>query len=196
MASRCRGKNNNRQGRLVFFIVAAMVLAQLLSGCGQSMISTGTSATSGINLEPPLLTDGVLQQIAIAGIGETGQLRSAMLEGEGMIKTVDVVIDRSPSCGDGSVEATVATQTVKLMPLLFEYPEISIVTITMLGVTQGVKSDDVAVKVTMDRATASEAEWSMFGPWTMSSMVSDYYIHPQIQDESIGGSDSSAGTYY
>jgi len=196
MTSRNRVKNINRPGRLIFFILAAMVLAQLLSGCGQSRISTGSSDTSGNYLEPPLLTSSTLQQIAMSGIGDTSGLRSATLEGEGMEKVINIGIDRPPTWGDGSVEAMMATKSRKIMSELFMYPEVSSVTITVFGVTQGVKGDDVAVRVTVDQATAMKNDWSMFGPMSMSSMVTDYYINPEILKNASAGSGGSTSLYH
>lgn len=186
----------NRSLRLICWALAAALIVLSLSGCGQSRISTTNSSTSGVDLGPPLLTSSTLQQIVVSGIGDAGQLRNAMLEGEGMGKVVNIAIDRPLSCGDGSVEATMAIQTGKILSGLFEYPEISSVTITMLGVTQGVKSDDVAMQLTVSRSTAMETDWSMFGPWSMPSMVTGYYINPAILEKTSAGADGSAGMYH
>ncbi len=72
----------------------------------------------------------------------------------------------------------------KTMPTLFEYPEASKVVITIYGVKQGVRSDEIACKLTVDRATARKIDWSMVGPMTMSSMLTEYYINPKILENS------------
>ncbi|MDO8735846.1 MAG: hypothetical protein Q7K29_02030 [Thermoleophilia bacterium] len=123
-------------------------------------------------------------------------MRDATLAGEGTEKTVDVGVDRPANIEDGSVEATMAVLNQKIMPVLFEYPEVSRITITMFGVKQGVMSDAVAVKTSVNRASASEIDWSFFGPMTMSSMVTEYYIDPGILLNSSAGSDGSTGMYH
>ncbi|MFA5801699.1 MAG: hypothetical protein WC911_04395 [Thermoleophilia bacterium] len=98
-----------------------------------------------------------------------------------MDKIVEIGVDRPATCGDGSVEGTMASSSGNVMAYLFEYPEISRVTVTMYGVDQGIKSDEIAAKVTVNRTTAKDIDWSMFGPMTMSSMVDEYYIYPRLQ---------------
>jgi hypothetical protein len=120
-----------------------------------------------------------LQEVVAFGCGDTSLVRNVTLSGEGMEKSIEVEIERPPTCGDASVEGTMSTFARKIMSNLFDYPEVSSVTITMYGINQGVKSNDVVSKVVVNRATAKDIDWSMLGPMTISSMATEYYVHPK-----------------
>ncbi|MHB0866378.1 MAG: hypothetical protein ACYC6B_01040 [Thermoleophilia bacterium] len=196
MTSIYRSKKLKNSTHLIYWGLAILLIALPASGCGQSRVTTKSGLASGADLKPALLTNSSLQRIVVSGIGDASLLRAATLEGEGMEKVINIGIDRPTTCGDGSVEAIMATQTGKIMSELFKYPEVSSVTIIMFGVTRGVKSDDVAVKVTVDQAAALENDWAMFGPWSMSSMVTEYYIHPEILKNASAGSGGSTSLYH
>jgi hypothetical protein len=72
-----------------------------------------------------------------------------------------------------------------LFQSLFENPEVDYISITMYGVKQGEKSDDVAMALAMDRAMSLETDWSMFGPMMLSDMVSEYYVDPAIEESTF-----------
>ncbi|MHB1389615.1 MAG: hypothetical protein ACYCXF_00045 [Thermoleophilia bacterium] len=195
MTNICDRNNLKRSTHMIFWTLAVLVAAILVSGCGESGVAKKSPA-SGVDTEPALLTDSSLEKIVVTAIGDTGQLRSATLKGQGMKKVINIGLDRPTTWGDGSVEPMMATQSRKIMPGLFKYPEVSSVTITLFGVIQGVKSDDIAVKVTVDQATAMKNDWSMFGPMSMSSMVTEYYINPEILKHAGAGSGGSTSLYH
>lgn len=190
-----RNWNTHKTTTLIFLSLVALVFAQLVSGCGNERASTGNGASPGTTLDPLQLTGDSLRQIVASSLGDTNQLRDAAIAGEGTEKIVNIGINRPATYEDGSVEAIMAVITQKIMPGLFEYPEVSRVTITMFGVKQGVKSDDVAAKVSVTRTSAQEIDWSMFGPMTMSSMVTDYYLDPGIMGISSAGGISTGGMH-
>jgi len=165
---------------LAFLAIIALVFTLALTGCESRKTAGGNNSTSAGILYPEPLTGESIRQVIASSMGDSSHLRDATLSGEGQNRTVDVGVDRPTTCEDGSVEATMAVLDQKIMPVLFEYPEVSRVTLTIYGIRQAVKSDDIAIKTSVTRESASEIDWSFFGPMTMSSMVTDYYIDPEI----------------
>ncbi|MFA5809534.1 MAG: hypothetical protein WC935_04240 [Thermoleophilia bacterium] len=166
---------------LFFGTLAAFILGTLIAGCGYNAGSFRNDSTLKDAPDPPLLTQEYLQETVSGSFGKTIQVRHVTLSGEGMDKIVEVGVDRPATCGNGSVEGIMASSSGKAMAYLFEYPEISRVTVIMYGVDQGINSNEIAVRVVVKRTTAKDIDWSMFGPMTMSSMVDEYYIYPKLQ---------------
>ncbi|MBI5869748.1 MAG: hypothetical protein HZB44_02140 [Actinobacteria bacterium] len=191
-------RSGRKSVQLVLLVIilsfSALLLTQLVSGCGSGGTADKGSSQETV-LDPLPLTIDSLRQTVVSGIGDNNQLRDATITGEGTEIIVNVGLDRPLSCEDGSVEAIMAVTSQKIMPVLFEYPEVSRITITMFGVKQGVKSDDVAAEVCVTRESAREIDWSMFGPMTMSMMVTKYYIDPAIMGNSSAGSDGMGGIH-
>jgi len=166
---------------LLFVVSLAVLVSGLLSsGCGGVEGKTVKARTVSPSAGAAPLSQDYLRGLVADSLGDANLIRRADLSGEGMERKVEIAVDRPPACGDGSVEGTMAAFTSKTMAELFSHPEIASVTIAMYGRDQGIKGNDVAVRVVVDRATALETDWSMIGPMTISSMVSEYYIHPQI----------------
>lgn len=177
---------------MIVGIMAALALALMAFGCGFDKASTG-DVTVRNNFVPPMLTEDGLQEAASRSLGETARVRSAKISGDANSLDIEITVDRPATCEDGSVEAAMSSLSRKIMPTLFEYPEVSSVSMTMYGVTQGTKSDEIASKVSVNRATAQDIDWAMFGPMTMSSMVDGYYIHPKILASSNNANSGFAG---
>lgn len=169
---------------LIVGIMAVLALALMVFGCGFDKASTGGGMTVHNNFVTPLLTQDSLREVAARSLGETAQVRSAILSGDTNNLDISIAVDRPATCEDGSVEATMSSLSRKIMPTLFEYPEVSSVSMTMYGVTQGARGNEIASKVFVNRVTAQDIDWNMFGPMTMSSMVTEYYIHPKILENS------------
>lgn len=176
-------------------IMALLALTLMAFGCGFDKASTGGGMTVRNNFVTPLLTQDGLQEVVTRTLGETAQVRSAILSGDKTSLEINIAVDRPATCEDGSVEATMSSLSRKIIPTLFEYPEVSSVSMTMYGVTQGTKSDEIASKVFVNRVTAQDIDWSMFGPMTMSSMVTEYYIHPKILENSNVTNSGFGGMY-
>lgn len=174
---------------ILVFMVSLAVLAPALigSGCGGVEGKTVRARTIGSSSGATPLSPDYLRGLVAVSLGDANLVRRADLSGDGTERKVEIAIDRPPACADGSVEGTMAAFTSKTMADLFSYPEIASVTIAMYGLDQGTKSNDVAVRVVVDRATAQEIDWSMIGPMTISSMVSEYFIHPQIVENANTG---------
>ncbi|MHB9112278.1 MAG: hypothetical protein ACYC4D_06585 [Thermoleophilia bacterium] len=188
---KCRHKNIHKILLLIFLSLPALLLAQLASGCGNGGNTAGSGSSKETVLDPLPLTTDSLQQIVISSLVDKSDMRNADLTGEGAEKVVNIGIDRPAGLEDGSVEANMALITQKIMPVLFEFPEISRVTITMYGVKQGIKSDDVAVKVGVNKVSVQDIDWSMLGPMTLSWYVPEYYIDPMISGTSGFGGDGT-----
>jgi len=162
-------------------ILLATIAMLAASGCGPERSSTGTRTIYGsqeANL--PALTSSYLRQFVDQAYGEAALVRDASLSGEGLGRRIDITVDRPPNAGNGSIEGVMAAFSGKVLAELFQYPEVDSVTISMYGTSPGEKSDEVALKITVDRATAAANDWSMFGPMTMSDMVSSYYMNPKL----------------
>lgn len=181
---------------LIPLSLITLLFTQLVSGCESKGATSGGGSSQETVLDPLPLTIDSLQQIVISGLGDKNQLRDATLTGAETERIVNVGINRPLTCEDGSVEAIMAVASQKIMPSIFEYPEISRVTITMLGVKQGVKGDDVAAEVCVTRESAREIDWSMFGPMTMSMMVTSYYIDPGIMANASASGSGMGGMHY
>jgi len=165
---------------LILGAVAAITIVPLISGCSYRKASPGNGSATYYDSNSLSLTKDNLQEVVVSGCGDTTLVRNVTLLGEGMEKSVEVEIDRPATCGDASVEGTMSTFARKIMSNLFDYSEVSSVTITMYGIDQGVKSNDVASRVVVNRATAKDIDWSMLGPMTISSMATEYFVHPKI----------------
>lgn len=161
-----------------------LLIIMIIAGCGNSKSTFRNDSATKDNREPSgssLLTQENLGEIVSNNAGLSLRVRYATISGEGPDKNVEIGVDRPANCGDGSIEGVMASFSGKIMSNLFEYPETSSVAIIMYGVDQGVVSDGIAIRVAVNRATAQEIDWSMFGPMTMASMVNEYYIHPGFQ---------------
>lgn len=180
---------------VIIGIMAVLALALMAFGCGFDKASTGGGMTVRNNFVTPLLTQEGLQEVVGRSLGETAQVRSAILSGDKTSLEINIAVDRPATCEDGFVEATMSSLSRKIVPTLFEYPEVSSVSMTMYGVTPGMKSDEIASKVFVNRVTAQDIDWSMFGPMTMSSMVTEYYIHPKILENSNVTNSGFGGMY-
>jgi hypothetical protein len=180
---------------VIIGIMAVLALALMAFGCGFDKASTGDGMTVRNNFVTPLLTQEGLQEVVGRSLGETAQVRFAILSGDKTSLEINIAVDRPATCEDGFVEATMSSLSRKIVPTLFEYPEVSSVSMTMYGVTQGTKSDEIASKVFVNRVTAQDIDWSMFGPMTMSSMVTEYYIHPKILENSNVTNSGFGGMY-
>jgi hypothetical protein len=180
---------------LILLSFLSLAFVQAASGCSKNQISTTGGSSASTELDPVPLNSDSLQQFVTTSMGEMNSLRSAAIAGDGTERVVSIGVDRSTTCEDGSVEAVMAVLSQKVMPGLFEYPEVAQVTITMYGVKQGVRSDDVAAEVNVTRASAQEIDWSLFGPMTMSSMVTKYYLDPAILQNSYNGGGITGGIH-
>lgn len=172
--------------------VIAGALMILISGCGDGA-STSTAPTAvrtNTGLKP--LTQDYVKEMAGYRYGEASLVRSATLAGEGTGQVIDIKVDRPELCHDGAVVGTMATFAQKMMAALFKYPEVSSVAITMYGIEEGVKSDDVALRVVVNRSSAQNIDWFQFSDLTMPTLATEYYIHPKIQSnfETEGGDPS------
>lgn len=175
--SRCGQSAARGLAALLMVPVVAVVMAAS-AGCGSE---TATISSRDLESGKVLLTQEYVQQVAENSQGNGMVVREARISGEGNEKTVVVGVERPPSVQDASVTGVMASYGQHVFNSLFAIPEVAEVTITMYGVKQGVKSDDVAVRITLGRADAQEVDWSMFGPMMIADMVSDYYVDPAIE---------------
>ena len=162
-------------------VLAAIAITLSAAGCGYERSTAGGTMTilGNSNLKPAL-TETYLRKLVVLAYGDATLVRSTALTGEAGKKVIAVEVDRPPNAGNGSIEGVMASFAGNIMAQLFQYPEVSSVTITMFGADPGVKGDETALKITVDKPTAAVNDWTMFGPMTMSSMVSDYYINPKL----------------
>lgn len=177
---------------VIFLSLASLLFTLLLAGCGNRG-DAGGGSSQATALDPLPLTDDSLRQIVTSSLIDKNNLRNADLTGEGAERTVNIGINRPVDLENGMVEANMALVTQKVMPALFEFPEISRVTITMYGVEQGIRSDGVAVRASVDRASVKDIDWSTLGPVTLSWSIPDYYVNPAITGISNPGESGTAG---
>jgi len=187
-----RGKTIDRASAFLSLAVAsaAVMAALLFSGCGGQTSGNVTSAGIGpANAAPAALTQESLRELVVRDFGDASLVRNATLSADGVKQNVAVEVNRPAGVSNASIEGVMAAFTGKLMADLFEHGEVAGVSITMYGVDaaatgEGTASsgggDAVAIKAVMDRVTANETDWTMFGPMTMSSMLTEYYINPAV----------------
>lgn len=167
-------------------LTVAIILLAVMSGCGSetATISSSAPATAEQLAPTPVLTEDYVRLVAENRQGNAMVVREAVISGDGSEQAVEISVDRPSGLQDGSVAGVMASYGQHVFTSLFQIPEVASVTITMYGVQQGVESDDVAMRIMLDRAGAGEAEWSMFGPMTIADMVTEYYVDPAIEENS------------
>ncbi|RJQ42664.1 MAG: hypothetical protein C4534_09640 [Gaiellales bacterium] len=179
-----RGRYTRRAGRLLRFMLPALAAAVIVTGtagCGEESVRVSPMATTA---SQPALSEEYVREIAEFQQGNSMVVREAAINEEDGRKTVAVGIDRPAWLQDASVAGVMASYSQHVFSSLFNIPEVDSVTITMYGAQQGAAGEDVAMRVKLDRGKLPEVDWSMFGPMTMSDMVTEYYIDPAIERNS------------
>lgn len=129
------------------------------------------------------LTEEWLASRAANKIGSASLVRGVSITGNGADKEIKIEVDRPEVCHDGAVVGTIAVFAQNMLGILFkQYPEVSNVEIIMYGPEQGVVSDEVAMRISMSREAAQGIDWFSFDESNMLQLVSDYYMHPRIEE--------------
>ncbi len=166
----------------------------VINGCDSQQVTTviGTSEM-GVHGQEAALTESTVQDILSYSLNDMSLVRRAEISGEEMDKTVEIEFDRPADWGDGTLAGVLSSFVYKTLPPLFQYPEVSKVVVTIYGVDQGVKSDEVACRLMVDRETADDINWSMVGPMSLSYFLTEYEINPRIQENSNYSGDGVPG---
>lgn len=167
-------------------VVTVAATGLLVIGCDSQRVTTvGPDEIAGHGQAPPDLTEDLVQDILSYSLSDMSLVRRAEISGEGTDKTIEIDVDRPADWGDGTFAGALSSFIHKTLPPLFQYPEVSKVVVTIYGVDQGGKSDEVASSFMVDRETANDIQWSMVGPMSLSYYLTEYYLHPKIQENSI-----------
>lgn len=177
------GRFNSGNGRvvlaLIMVIMAAIASITLSSGCGSETATI--SSKDPVAPPSPELTQEYIENVAGNEHANTMEVREAAIHGDDGEKTIIIGVERPASLQDGSITGVMGAYGQHVFNSLFEIEDVEEVTITMYGIQQGVKDDEVAMRIVMDRAMYEEADWSMFGPMMMSDMLNEYYVAPEIE---------------
>lgn len=166
---------------VVVVTVAATVL--LVIGCSSQRASV-VSTDEIKRQEQPVLSESIIRDILSYSFSDMSLVRRTAISGEETDKTIEIEVDRPADWGDGTFGGVLSSFVYKTLPPLFQYPEVSRVVVTIYGVDQGIKGDEVACRLMVDRETADKINWSMLGPMSLSYFLTEYYIHPKIQENS------------
>ncbi|RJQ46516.1 MAG: hypothetical protein C4534_02620 [Gaiellales bacterium] len=163
-----------------------LVLALTAGGCSKeegsgSDTGTGTQATTTTTTEE--LSEDWLATRAASKIGGPHLLRDVAITDTGGDKTVKIEVDRPELCHDGAVVGTMAVFAQNMMGILYKkYPEVSDVEIVLYGPEQGIVSDEVAMSVSVNRASAQSIDWFEFDESNILELATSYYMHPKIEE--------------
>jgi len=187
---------------LIFIIGVAMsvMLFGTLAGCGddadESEDSASQTTAAGTNTKQErIATDDYVMELAVRRIGDPALVRTAKVTEDGTGKVVTVDIGRPYTCHDGAVVGEVALFTQQVMGMLFQDPAVQKIDISMYGSTEAVEtSDEIAMTVSVDRATSDTIDWFDFDEQNMLQLVTSYYLHPNIQQSYSTEGGSTEGT--
>lgn len=179
-------------------IVACTVAAAMLAagwGCaGESTESVGITDAAPITIQgqKPLTAD-LVREMAARRVEDPKLVRSVTIADARDGKSVIFEVVRPAACHDGALVGNVATFSQKTMSALFKYPEVSSVAVIMYGTTEDPASNnEVAIKVSVDRATAGKLDWFSVSDLNMSTMFTTFYIDPRISANwQVEGGDST-----
>jgi len=168
----------------MFLATTTAAVTGLLSiGCGSQRTPAVDTNTVRSEVAATVSESSVIKILSYS-LSDMSLVRQAALSGKGNDSTVEISLDRPANWGDGSFVGALSSLVKKTLPSLFEYSDVNKVVITIYGVDQGSKSDEIACRLVVDRATARNIVWPMLGPMTISSTVTEYYLHPKIQKNS------------
>lgn len=171
--------------KLAYVLAGLALLAVAISspGCGDTKDAVTTENTAATTTATDELTEDWLASRAASKIGSANLLRKVTITDTGGDKQVLIEVDRPEVCHDGAVVGTVAVFAQNMMGILYKkYPEVANVEIVMYGIEQGVVSDEVAMKIAVNRESAQAIDWFSFDETNMFQLATSYYMHPKIEE--------------
>jgi len=173
------------------FLLAAIAIISALAafGCSDGNDKTnafdiGTGAITTKTKEPiskEAVEALVTRKLGNAGVAGQPVIRAVTLTPEAGGVYVNLELNRTESCHAGALVGTAVTISQQVMSLVFRYPDVSRMQLSLYGTTEeAADKDKLGVRVMVTRETASNIDWFQFKDTTVSTLATEFWVEPSI----------------